>query len=106
MKKEKKNSSGRIVPLADRVLLKELKEEETETKTKSGIIIPVTVGEDKGSKRGRVIAVGKGRYDDGKLIPPEVSVGDIVLFGWGDKIKMDGEEYFVVRENEITAILK
>jgi chaperonin GroES len=106
MKKERNASKMKVQPLADRVLIKEIPEIEGEVKTKSGIIIPPTVQEDKGAKRGTVVAVGKGRFDDGKLVPLEVSVGDTVLYQWGDKIKIDGEEYFIVRENEITAIIR
>ncbi len=106
MKKEiKKISAGKgIIPLGDRILI----EEETETrenKTASGIIIPVTVNEDKGSKRGKVVAVGVGRYEDGVLVKVSVEVGNEVLFQWGDKVKVDGEEFYIVRENEVLAIL-
>ena len=92
-----------IVPLADRVLIKEI--DDRESMTASGIYIPETVDGDKGGKKGTVVAVGGGRYDDGKIVPVNVSVGDTVLFQWGDKMKIKGEEYFIVRENEIMAIL-
>ena len=100
-----KDISKKIKPLQDRVLIKE-DIESKEKKTSSGIIIPVTVDEDKGGKRGLVVAVGPGRTDDGKLIKPSVSVGDKVLFQWGDKIKVDDEEYYIVRESEILAVIK
>lgn len=93
-----------IQPLADRILIQE--EDITQSKTDSGIYIPETVKEDRGSKRGKVIAVGRGRYDDGKLIPLGVSIGDTVLFQWGDKILLDGQEYYLVREPEVIAIIK
>lgn len=107
MKKDSKKSGGNlnIIPLADRVLVKELTENETK-KTESGIIIPDSVKEDKGAKRGRVVAVGAGRYDDGKLIPVSVKVGDTVLFQWGDKLTVKGEEYHMIRETEIIAKVK
>lgn|SRR3989338_3251285 len=93
-----------VKPLGDRLIIKEdLSKEE---KTASGIYIPDTAKEDKGSKRGRVVAVGIGRYEDGKLIPINVSVGDEVLFGWGDKILVEKEEYYVVRESEIIGTIK
>lgn len=95
----------KVQPLGDRVVVRELSEEEKERTTASGIIIPITVNDDKGSKRGTVVAVGPGRVDDGKRIPLEVKPGDSVLFSWGDKIKVDGEEYMIVRENEIIAII-
>lgn len=94
-----------IQPLADRILIKE-DTEAKEKKTASGIIIPVTVHDDKGSKTGKVIAIGTGRYEDGKLVPLSVKVGDEVLFQWGDKVKVDGEEYYIVKESELLAIIK
>ncbi len=105
MKKESKKIETEIIPLKDRVLIKENKESR-ENKTLSGIIIPVTVNEDKGSKSGKVIAVGSGSYEDGKLIPVSVKVGDQVLFQWGDKVVVSGEEYFLVKESELLAIIK
>ncbi len=100
-----KDISKKIIPLQDRVLIKE-DGESKEKKTSSGIIIPVTVNEDKGSKRGTVIAVGEGRVEDGVTIKPRVKAGDVVLFQWGDKIKHEDTEYYLVRESEILAILK
>lgn len=104
MKKQaKKSHKIGIEPLADRVLIQE--EDVKQSKTDSGIYIPDTVKEDRGSKRGKVIAVGKGRYDDGVLVVPQVKVGDTVLFQWGDQIKFEDKEYFIVRESEIIAII-
>ncbi len=100
-----KDLSKKIKPLHDRVIIAE-DTESKEKKTSSGIIIPVTVNEDKGSKRGVVVAVGAGRYEDGKLIPLSVKVGDTVLFQWGDKVKVGEEEYYIVRESEVLAIIK
>ncbi|MEK7095575.1 MAG: co-chaperone GroES [Patescibacteria group bacterium] len=100
-----KDISKKIKPLADRVLIKE-DTSSKEKKTASGIIIPVTVDEDKGGKRGEVVAVGNGHYDDGKLVPVSVKVGDTVLFQWGDKIKIDDQEYYIVKESEILAVIK
>ena len=95
----------KIKPLADRVIIKET-DDSKEKKTSSGIIIPVTVNEDKGSKRGEVMAVGPGRIEDGKLIVPSVKTGDKVLFQWGDKVKIGEDDYYIVRESEILAIIK
>ena len=112
MKKKKKLTiskntiSGKIKPLGDRVLIKELSLEDAGRMTESGIIIPDTAEKDRDSKKGKVVAVGAGKYEDGKIVPMSVSVGDTVLFGWGDKVKLDGEEYYLVRESEITATLK
>jgi chaperonin GroES len=100
-----KDISKKIIPLQDRVLIKE-DGESKEKKTSSGIIIPITVSDDKGSKRGKVVAVGDGKIEHGTLIKPKVKAGDEVLFQWGDKIKHDDTEYYLVRESEILAILK
>lgn len=102
-KKEQKHEP--IQPLGDRILIKELGENETGRKTDSGIFIPDTVKEDRDGKRGKVIAVGAGKVEDGKRVPPEVKVGDKVVFGWGDKITIEGTEYYLVREGEISAVL-
>jgi len=100
-----KDISKKVRPLMDRVLIEE-DTDSKEKKTSSGIIIPSTVNEDKGGKRGKVVAVGAGRVEDGKVIPLSVKVGETVLFQWGDKIKVEEEEYFIVRESEILAIIK
>lgn len=103
--KVSKTQKAPISPLGDRVLIKELKERETQGKTDSGIYLPETVKEDRGAKKGEVVAVGEGRYEDGKLVPISVKVGDKVLFQWGDNFSFKGEEYTVVRESEIIAII-
>ena len=103
-KSAKSSDVARIRPLGDRVLLRELKREGGETE--SGIIIPETVSEDRGAKKGEVVAVGPGKLEDGKVIPMTVKVGDRVLFQWGDKLTIDGEEYEMVAESSILAILK
>lgn len=88
------------VPFGDRVLVKPVLREE---RTASGIIIPDTVATDKGgeNKRGRVVAVGEGRYEDGKLIPMRIKEGDEVLFQWGEKIEIDGVDHYIVSESNI-----
>lgn len=93
-----------IVPLGDRVLLKPASKDETMV---SGIIIPDTVSKEK-PEQGVVVAVGEGAYKDGKIVPPRVAVGDTVVFSkYGyDELKIDGEEYFVLREDSILAIIK
>jgi len=90
-----------LAPLGDRVLLRELLQEES--KTAAGIYIPETVKEDRGAKKGIVVAVGEGRYEDGKLIPVQVKIDEKVLFQWGDKIMFNDEEYYLVKESEIVA---
>ncbi|MEI8328174.1 MAG: co-chaperone GroES [Candidatus Taylorbacteria bacterium] len=99
------NISSKIKPLYDRVLIKE-DTETKEKKTSSGIIIPITVNEDKGSKKGEIVAVGDGKIEEGKLIKLSVEIGDEVLFQWGDKIRIGDDEYYIVRESEILAIIK
>ncbi len=97
-------SNHKLQPLHDRVLIKETNES-VERTTSAGIIIPISVSEDKGSKQGVVVSVGAGRREDGKLIPVAVKVGDTVLFQWGDKVKISDEEYYLVRESEILAVI-
>ena len=89
-------------PLGDRILIKRIKEEE---KTKGGIIIPDTAKEK--PQEGKVVAVGKGKYEDGKLIPIEVKVGDKILFGKysGSEVKLEGEDLIIMREDDILGIL-
>ncbi|MEI6304661.1 MAG: co-chaperone GroES [Candidatus Taylorbacteria bacterium] len=100
-----KNISNKIKPLFDRVLIRE-DADQKEKKTSSGIIIPITVNDDKGSKKGEIVAAGEGKIEDGKLIKLSVKVGDQVLFQWGDKIKVGEDEYYIVRESEILAVIK
>lgn len=101
----KKEIKTKLQPLQDRILVKE-DNDSKERKTSTGIIIPITTNEDKGSKSGEVIAVGPGKIEDGRLVPISVKVGNKVLFQWGDKVKVGEEEYYIVRENEILAIIK
>jgi chaperonin GroES len=105
MKDQIKNVTKKIQPLQDRVLIREHADDK-EKKTSSGIIIPVTVNEEKNGKRGEVVAVGPGRSEEGKTVPMTVKVGQKVIFQWGDKVSVDGEEYYLVRESEILAIIK
>ncbi len=95
----------KIRPLADRILIKE-DTESKEQKTASGIIIPVSAQEEKGGRRGVVVTIGVGRVEEGKVIPISVKIGDKVLFQWGDKIQVDNEEYYIVKESEILAVIK
>ncbi|MEK7567747.1 MAG: co-chaperone GroES [Patescibacteria group bacterium] len=103
-KAKKENKKVPIALLGDRVLIKELGSEEMFKTSASGIIIPDS-GKDEGGKRGKVISVGPGKHEEGKLIPVFVKVGQTVLYTWGDKIKVSGEEYVIVRESEIIAVL-
>ena len=91
-----------VTPLHDRVLIKRIEEKET---VKGGIIIPDTAKEK--PQEGEVIAVGAGRIEKGTRIPLDVKAGDRVLFGKysGTDIKLDDEEYLILREEEILAKL-
>ena len=106
MKKMNKNNKTKIQPIGDRVLIKPILEEQNK-KSPSGIIIPETVSKEK-PEQGKVIAVGEGKYDDGKLVPMSVKVGDTVVFSkYGyDEIKLEGEEYYILSESNILAIIK
>ncbi|HPP40168.1 MAG TPA: co-chaperone GroES [Candidatus Kapabacteria bacterium] len=92
-----------LTPLHDRIIVKPAKAEEV---TKGGIIIPDTAKEK--PMQGEVVAVGKGRVaDDGKLIPMNLKVGDKVLYGKyaGTEVNIDGEEYLIMRESDVFAII-
>ena len=91
-----------IKPLADRVVVKAI---EMEEKTKSGIVLPDTAKEK--PQEGEIMAVGPGRYEEGKLVPMNVKKGDRVLFAKyaGTEVKLDGEEYRIMRESDILGIL-
>ena len=94
----------KIRPLHDRILVE--REEEKEVK-KGGIIIPDTAKEK--PQEGKVIAVGNGRVnEDGKKIPLDVKAGDKILFGKysGSEVKLDDEEYLILREEDVLAILE
>lgn len=100
-----KTPSFGLEPLGDRVLVLEIKGG-SEKKTDSGIYIPSSVKEDRGSKRGKVVAIGRGKVEDGKLVPVSVRVGDEVLYGWGESVTHDGIEYTLVRDGDISAIVR
>ena len=93
----------RVRPLHDRILVKRIKQED---KTKSGIIIPDTAKEK--PQEGTVTAVGSGKRDDGKVVPVDVKVGDRVLFGQyaGTEIKLDGDEYLILREDDVLGVIE
>ena len=92
----------KVTPLHDRVIIRRIEEKES---VKGGIIIPDTAKEQ--PQEGEVIAVGAGKLEKGQRIPLDVEVGDRVLFGKysGTDIKLDNEEYLILREEEILAKL-
>ena len=92
-----------VRPLHDRLIVKRVEEKET---VKGGIIIPDTAKEK--PQEGKVVAVGNGKVlEDGTKVPLDVKVGDKILFGKysGTEIKIDGEEYLILREDEVLAIV-
>ena len=93
----------KLVPLGDRVVLKQVAAEET---TKSGIVLPGQTKEK--PQQAEVVAVGPGGMVDGKEVTMLVSVGDIVIYSKyaGTEVELDGEEYLVVKQNDILAIVK
>ena len=93
----------KLVPLGDRVVLKQIVAEET---TKSGIVLPGQTKEK--PQQAEVVAVGPGGIVDGKEVTMLVSVGDQVIYSKysGTEVELDGEEYLVVKQNDILAIIK
>ena len=94
----------KVKPLHDRILIKRVEEKET---IKGGIIIPDTAKEK--PQEGEVIAAGTGKKtEEGKVIPLDVKAGDRILFGKysGTEIKIDEEEYLIIREDEVLGIIE
>ena len=94
----------KIRPLQDRVIVKRIEEE---AKSKGGIIIPDTAKEK--PQEGKVMAVGKGKAnEDGKVTPLDVRVNDLILFGKysGSEVKLDGEEFLIMREDEVLGVIE
>lgn len=97
-------SKKKIRPLSDRVVVEP---RELETKTAGGIVIPDSADKDK-PIQGTVIAIGNGKYVDGKLQPLQVQVGDKILFGKyaGTTVKLDEKELLVMREEDIMGVVE
>ncbi len=93
----------KLVPLGDRVVLKQLVAEET---TKSGIVLPGQAKEK--PQQAEVVAVGPGGVIDGKEVTMQVKVGDQVIYSKyaGTEVKLDGEEFIVVKQNDIVAVVE
>ena len=99
------DTAKKIRPMEDRVLLKGLSDLDT---SMSGIIIPETASKDRPQK-GKVLAVGPGKLtEDGKRVPLQVKVGDIVLFSKyaPDEITVDDQEFIIAREDQILAVIE
>lgn len=103
----KKTKESKIIPVGDRVLIKPFRETQELNAGKIKIVLPESVSKEK-SDRGKVVAVGEGRYEDGKLIAPRVKVGDTIVFSkYGyDEIKVDDEELYLLKEENILAVIK
>ncbi len=94
----------KLRPLQDRILVQRVEEE---NKTKGGIIIPDTAKEK--PAEGKVVAAGNGKVgDDGKRVPLELKTGDRILFGKysGTDVKVDGEEYLIMREDDVLGVIE
>jgi chaperonin GroES len=96
--------AAKVRPLQDRVIVKRV--EEKEERSAGGIIIPDTAKER--PQQGKIVAVGPGKREDGKVLSLDVKVGDRVLFGKysGTEIKLDGEEHLILREEDILGVLE
>ncbi len=93
----------KVRPLHDRIIVQRLEEEEQQV---GGIIIPDTAK--KKPQQGKVVAVGKGKVkEDGGILPMDVKDGDTILFGKysGQEIKLDGDDYLIMREDEVLGIV-
>ena len=102
--KTKKTKKINVQPLGNRLVVEPIEAEEV---TSSGIVIPDTAKEKQ--QRGIVAAAGKGKVtDEGKLIPLEVKVGDEVLYGKysGTEIKIRGDEYLIINEDDVFGIIR
>jgi chaperonin GroES len=98
-----KSATGvKVSPLADRVVVKPLEEAE---QMRGGLYIPDTAKEK--PQQGAILAVGPGRYEDGKRIPPDVKVGDKVLYGKysGTEVTLDGDQVLILRESDVLAVI-
>ena len=95
-------SATKVAPLADRVVIKPLEDAET---MRGGLYIPDTAKEK--PQQGEVVAVGPGRFEDGKRIPLDVQVGNRVLYGKysGTEVTVEGDALLILRETDILAII-
>ena len=98
----KSAASTKVSPLADRVVVKAL--EETE-QMRGGLYIPDTAKEK--PQQGEIVAVGPGRFDEGKRVPMDVKVGDKVLYGKysGTEVTIDGDQLLILRESDVLAVI-
>ena len=92
----------KVAPLSDRVVVKPLEESE---QMRGGLYIPDTAKEK--PQQGEIVAVGPGRFDEGKRVPMDVKVGDKVLYGKysGTEVTLDGDQYLILRESDVLAVI-
>ena len=98
----KSATAAKVSPLADRVVIKALEESE---QMRGGLYIPDTAKEK--PQQGEIVAVGPGKYEDGKLVPMTLKTGDRVLYGKysGTEVTIDGEQLLILRESDVLAVL-
>ncbi|CAA9342640.1 MAG: Heat shock protein 60 family co-chaperone GroES [uncultured Gemmatimonadaceae bacterium] len=98
----KSATGAKVSPLADRVVIKAMEESE---QMRGGLYIPDTAKEK--PQQGEIIAVGPGKYEDGKLVPMGVKVGDKVLYGKysGTEVTIEGEQLLILRESDVLAVI-
>jgi len=98
----KSAASVKVNPLADRVVVRPLEDAET---MRGGLYIPDTAKEK--PQQGEIVAVGPGRFEDGKRVPMDVKAGDKVLYGKysGTEVTIDGEQVLILRESDVLAII-
>ena len=98
----KSATAARVSPLADRVVVRAL--EETE-QMRGGLFIPDTAKEK--PQQGEIVAIGPGRFDEGKRVPMELKVGDKVLYGkyTGTEVTLDNEPLLILRESDVLAVI-
>jgi chaperonin GroES len=94
--------SAKVAPLADRVVIKATEESE---QMRGGLYIPDTAKEK--PQQGEIVAVGPGRFDEGKRVPMDVKVGDKVLYGKysGTEVTIDGQQLLILRESDVLAVI-
>ncbi|MEW5918661.1 MAG: co-chaperone GroES [Gemmatimonadota bacterium] len=98
----KSAAATKVNPLADRVVVRALEDAET---MRGGLYIPDTAKEK--PQQGEIVAVGPGRFEDGKRVPMDVKAGDKVLYGKysGTEVTVDGEQLLILRESDVLAII-
>ncbi len=95
----------KIVPMGDRILVVVKEETPKEVTTKSGIILTEEAKKKSRQRIGTVVKVGKGRYEAGKRMPMDIEEGNKVIFDFGEEITIEGEDYYILREIDVLAVI-